>query len=110
MRKLSAFLSISILVTSVLAQTSAAPSYKPPAGYVPDAKTAIKIAEAVLIPVYGAKQIASEEPFAAVLTDNSIWTVTGTLYCGGAGQCDGGVATVTIAKADSRVLSMTHGK
>jgi len=34
--------------------------YRPADGCVPDAITAVKIAEAVLIPVYGKKQIASE--------------------------------------------------
>jgi hypothetical protein len=32
-------------------------------GSFPDSQTAVKIAEAVLIPVYGEKQIRSEEPF-----------------------------------------------
>jgi hypothetical protein len=44
---------------SVLAQAQ----YAPKDGFVPDAKTAVKIAEAVLIPVYGENKIESERPF-----------------------------------------------
>lgn len=33
-------------------------SVKPKDGFVPDAKTAVKVAEAVLIPVYGEKKIS----------------------------------------------------
>ena len=110
MRKLPILLYICLLAPSLLSQTTDSPSHKPRSGYVPDADTAIKIGEAVLIPVYGANQIDSEQPFTATLTGNSIWVVTGTLHCKGAGSCDGGVATVSITKDDGRVLSMTHGK
>jgi hypothetical protein len=54
-----------LLIAEVLCQESA--SYKPKVGYVPDATTATRIAEAVLIPVYGKKQIESERPFTATL-------------------------------------------
>ncbi len=88
--------------------------YRPKEGFVPDSATAVKIAEAVLIPVYGNKQIESERPFTAKLR-NGVWTVSGTLRCpdGKAGtttDCDGGVAVVRISKVDSRILSMTHYK
>ncbi len=54
------------------------PGVIPESGVVPNAETAVKIAEAVLIPVYGKKRIASEEPFHAKLK-NGEWHVTGTL-------------------------------
>jgi NTF2 fold immunity protein of polymorphic toxin system component len=88
---------------------------KPKEGYVPDSKTAVKIAEAVLMPVYGEKKIEVERPFAAVLKDE-IWTVTGTLRCGdgevgsATTRCDGGVAEVQISRNDARILFMWHGK
>lgn len=84
-------------------------------GYVPDSATAVRIGEAVLVPVYGKKLIESEEPFTAEVKDN-VWTVSGTLYCpnekGGltTGGCEGGVATVHISKVDARVISMIHGR
>ena len=91
-------------------------SYKPKAGYVPDAETAVHVAEAVLIPVYGKKQIESERPFTAKL-NHGVWTIAGTLRCpdgkGGFAPdslCDGGVAVIQISKDDAHIVSMTHGK
>jgi hypothetical protein len=97
------------IVTLALGQ-----NYQPKEGYVPDSTTAVKIAEAVLVPVYGKKRIDSEQPFTAQLKDD-VWTVSGTLRCpdgkgGITTQCDGGVAVVQISKADAHVVSMTHYK
>jgi hypothetical protein len=93
------------LITSALAQ-----GYRPKQGYVPDSATAVKIAEAVLIPVYGKEHIESEEPFTAKLK-NEVWTVQGTLHCpDGKANCFGGVAEVQISKDDARILSVIHGK
>jgi hypothetical protein len=72
---------------------------------VPDAATAVKIAEAVLIPIYGEKQITSEKPLVATL-HNGIWTVVGTLPP----DVEGGVALVEISRRDARILRMTHGQ
>jgi len=99
-----------VLVASELA----AQGYRPASGYVPDSKTAVKIAEAVLIPVYGEKQIQSELPLTATLK-NGVWTVTGTLRCpdgkgGTSTSCNGGVAEVRISKNDARIVYMLHGK
>jgi len=91
-------------------------NYKPPSGYVPDSGTAVRVAEAVLVPVYGQKQIESEKPFRAELNDGT-WTVSGTLKCpdgkswfGTESRCDGGVTVIQISKDDGRIISMTHGK
>jgi hypothetical protein len=86
----------------------------PKRGYVPDSATAVKIAEAVLIPVYGETQIESERPFTAKLKDN-VWTVYGTLHCpdgngGTTTHCVGGIAEVHISKFDARILSLIHSK
>jgi hypothetical protein len=86
----------------------------PKGGFVPDSVTAVKIAEAALIPVYGKKVIESEEPFDANLKGD-IWTVSGTLHCsdgngGTTTHCVGGVAVVKISKTNGRILSMTHSK
>ena len=83
----------------------------PTAGYVPDAVTAVKIAEAVLIPVYGELKIASERPFKAKL-DANVWTVDGTLHCadGKIETCPGGTARVRLSKNDGRILFMIHYK
>jgi hypothetical protein len=103
--KSRAIFSSLILITSALAQ-----SYRPKEGYIPDSATAVKVAEAVLIPVYGKKQIESEEPFTAKLK-NDVWTVQGTLHCpDGKPNCFGGVAEVQISKTDARIRFMSHGK
>jgi NTF2 fold immunity protein len=101
------------IVVLALAQVSTQ-DYRPKDGYVPDSTTAVKIAEAVLLPVYGKKQIDSEEPFNAKLKDG-VWTVSGTLRCpdgrgGISNECDGGVAIVQISKIDAHVISMIHVK
>lgn len=81
------------------------PGFQPKSGIVPDAKTAIAIAIAVWNPVYGEKEIASEKPYQAVLT-NDRWTVTGSVPKGWVG----GVATAVIAKRDGRVIKIYHTK
>ena len=83
------------------------PTYKPAKGFVPDEKTAITIAEAVLKPVYGDEQIRSEEPFHATLKGD-VWTVDG--YLPPNPNIAGGVATVHISRTDGRILYMMHGK
>jgi hypothetical protein len=102
---------IPVLLFAPFASTQ---NYKPNDGYVPNAETAVKIAEAVLIPVYGERQIISERPFRAVLKDN-IWTVDGTLHCRDASgkdaqNCFGGAAQLQISKQDGRIIRMIHYK
>ena len=100
-------------VVFVLGETYAQ-SYTPKDGFVPDSATAVKIAEAVLIPVYGKEKIESERPLKAKL-ENGVWTVDGTLHCRDSkGQesqlCVGGAAEVKLSKADGRILRMSHYK
>jgi len=73
----------------------------PKAGVVPDAATAIQIAEAVWKPMYGAETIASQTPFEAKLNHN-VWIVIGS----------GGPETALFAfilQADGRILSVGRG-
>jgi hypothetical protein len=83
------------------------PVFIPKGGFVPDAETAVKIAEAVLVPVYGQKQVESERPFKATVKGDS-WTVQGTLQC--APNCVGGTALVEISKSTGQILQMFHTK
>lgn len=53
-------------------------SNSPQSGYVPDEATAIRVAEAVFIPIYGKKHVISERPFQARLKGGS-WIVKGSL-------------------------------
>jgi hypothetical protein len=52
----------------------------PKQGWATDSATAVKIAEALLVPVYGKKQIESEQSFTANPEDG-VETVSGTLPC-----------------------------
>jgi hypothetical protein len=78
-------------------------SIKPKDGFVPNEQTAVTIAEAVLIPIYGEKAVRSERPFKAALA-NGVWTVTGTLPP----NFLGGSAIVRLAKSDGRILFVIH--
>jgi hypothetical protein len=80
--------------------------YTPKDGFVPDENTAIVVAKAVLIPVYGEQSIKNEEPFSAAL-NNDTWSVHGTMP---KGFNKGGVASVEISKTKGCILHMTHGK
>ncbi len=72
--------------------------------YVPDETTAIKIAEAVWLPIYG-ESIYVNRPFVATL-EKGIWLVTGTLPEG----YFGGTATIKISKYDCRILDVSRPK
>jgi hypothetical protein len=72
--------------------------------FVPDEQTAIKIAEAIWLPIFG-KEIYDEQPFEAHLVKN-IWYVNGTLKPG----YFGGVAQIEIRKSDCKILSVSHPK
>jgi hypothetical protein len=99
---------------ALLCVLASAQGIRPKSGYVPDSATAIKIAEAALVPVYGKKTIDSEQPFVAEL-NGEVWTVSGTLHCpdgrgGTTTHCVGGVAVVRLSKKDGHILSMIHYK
>jgi hypothetical protein len=80
-------------------------NHVPANGYVPDEATAIRIAEAIWIPIYGGQQIENEKPFHAKL-NRGVWTVEGSLPAG----MDGGVAVAEISKSDGRIIRVSHGK
>jgi hypothetical protein len=95
---------LSMVLTMGMSSDGSA-SNAPKAGFVPDAETAIRVAEAILIPIYGKESVESGRPFVALLNGN-VWTVTGTLPKGTLG----GVATVEIAKDSACILRVAHGK
>jgi hypothetical protein len=88
-----------------LQEPKASPSFMPAGGFVPDAATAIKIAEAVWLPIYG-KEVLNEKPYTARLIGKDVWVVEGSLRKG----WDGGVAYIEISKRDGRILEVIHGK
>ena len=88
-----------------MAEEPSTQRHTPKYGYVPNEATAIAIAVAVWIPIYGAGPIANQKPYTAELVGNT-WIVKGSLPK----QKVGGVARAEIAKHDGRILSVTHGK
>ena len=80
-------------------------SYTPPNGFIPDSLTAVRVAAAILYPIYGQNQIREELPLVASLS-GSVWTVHGSLPA----HSVGGVAEIQLAKRDARVIRVTHGK
>lgn len=88
-----------------LKQTDTLPGYVPKDGYVPDSRTAIAIAIAVLVPIYGEDEIQSKSPFVAALK-NGKWTVTGTMP----GNQVGGVPEVQLSKASGKILKVSSSK
>lgn len=81
----------------------ALPNVQPKAGYVPNEATAVAIAEAVLIPIYGEAEIVADRPYRARLTDG-IWKVSGTLPP----NTLGGTAVALIARDDGRIVRVFH--
>lgn len=79
-------------------------SYVSKEGYVPNADTAVKIAEAVWLPIYG-ESIHQKKPFKARL-ENEVWIIEGTLPK----DTLGGVPIIEISKKDAKILRVSHGK
>ena len=73
----------------------------PKAGVVPDAETAMRIAEAVWLPLYDAEVVASQMPFSAELKF-SVWLVTGA-------RPSDDALYAFILQVDGRVLSVGRG-
>ncbi|WP_082320193.1 YbbC/YhhH family protein [Ralstonia solanacearum] len=80
-------------------------SHIPEKGVIPDEQTAKKVAEAILVPIYGQESIERQKPFRVVLLGN-IWIVTGYLPP----DQLGGVFRIEIAKQDGHVIQVMHGK
>jgi hypothetical protein len=72
-------------------------------GLVYNEATAIKIAEAIWLPIYGG-DIYTQKPFTAKLID-SVWVVNGTVHA-----TLGGAPHIKIRKMDGKILEVTHYK
>ena len=93
-----------VIAAALLAADLPKKNHKPKEGYVPDEKTAIKIAVAVWTPIYGEKLIESEKPYHAALS-NGVWFVRGWVL-----DLYGDAAEAEISKDDGRILRVSHGK
>lgn len=94
-----------IIIMTVTTSYAEDHNYVPKNGFVPDSPTAVSVAEAVSIPIYGREKVESQKPFRASLK-GSTWTVTGTLEKG----LVGGVAEVVIDKMTGRIIRISHGR
>jgi len=72
-------------------------------GVVADKETAIRIAEAILFPVYGENAIRGQRPYQVTLNDGK-WTVDGTVRPGFVG----GSFHVVILQRDARVVEIGY--
>ena len=80
--------------------------YIPNEGFVPDKETAIRIAEAVWLPIYE-DSINDKKPFIAEYNEEEeCWEVYGTLP----ENMLGGVPEIKIRKSDGKILYVSHGK
>ena len=80
--------------------------YMPDEGVVPNEETAIKIAEAVWLPIYG-EAIYSKKPFEGKYEEKEkCWFVYGSL----SKNALGGVPEIKIRKSDGKILYVNHGK
>lgn len=76
-----------------------------PHGVVDTPELAAEIGSAVLMDIYGKKEMSKEYPFNVVEYQGS-WTVFGSLPKG----CLGGVGVINISRADGMILLYDHGK
>lgn len=77
-------------------------SSRPLQGFVPDEETAVRIAEAVWIGLYGQREIELQKPYKAEL-DKGVWTVTGACLDQGTPR----VPRARISKWDGAILKVT---
>lgn len=97
-----------VLFTFALTAVAAESSYMPKNGYVPDKATAVKIAEAVLVPIYG-EQVLKQRPFRATLSVDR-WIIEGSFNHPKGEVWVGGVALIEIKKSSGEILKVVHGK
>jgi hypothetical protein len=112
MRLTTSLLALLFVPSLAGAQQSAAQANGPLRGFVPDSATAVRIAVAVWIPLYGESEIKAQQPFVATLKD-SVWTVTATphatTYLLLAGRLiEGGTPLAKIAQSDARILASEY--
>lgn len=108
MKKISVLISV-LLITFGFTLTKCTFIYKgdvPRDGVVPNEATAIKIAEAIWLPVYG-EEIFDKQPFVASYNKaKGCWFVNGTLP----DNMLGGVPEIEIRKKDGKIIYLNHGQ
>lgn len=96
------------LITTVWVTAGAASSHLPAKGVLATEEAAIKVAETILVDVYG-DAVLQQRPFRAKL-DGDFWIIDGTLSCPKGSVCKGGTAHIELSKKDGQVRKVIHGK
>jgi hypothetical protein len=99
-QKIVYYLIFAIVVLSSQILFSAA-SIEPQKEYVPNEKTAIRVAEAILEPIYGEKFVKKGRPYKALLMDGEVWLVESN-----SSKRTGAIVVIEIQKSDCKVLKM----
>ena len=92
------------ILASIAAATAQNISREFPEGLVPDKKTAIAIAEAILFHVYGEKTISEQRPY-VVKHVRDKWIIDGAPPPRGMA---GGSFHIVISQRDGRILEIFH--
>ncbi len=74
-------------------------------GWIRNNDNVVRLVISIWLPIYG-DRIYDDRPFTAILENDSIWVVEGTLKEGYLG----GVPYIEIRKSDCTILKVTHGK
>jgi hypothetical protein len=81
-------------------------SITPKDGYVPDAKTAVRIAISIWSSLYGEQCLEEKTPYEVSLKEDSVWVVRGTLLPG----YEGGTPYIELLKENGVILVVNKGK
>ena len=77
---------------------------------MPDKDAAIKIAEAVLFPIYDEREIKEERPYVVTLK-GGFWYVSGSMPTPPpAAAFVGGTFFIVISQWDARIIEIGHGE
>jgi hypothetical protein len=91
----------------LVAGTSMAQAPEPKDGFVPDEKTSIRVAEAILPPICGEECVVHQRPFRATLT-KGVWIVSGAPPK--QGTRGGGAVEIRIDRRTGAVISYVFAR
>src|SRR6476646_11475694 len=102
MKRVSLALTILLGLATALLVHNRAEIFNKPGGLVPDQRTAIAIAEAILFPIYGERNIRQERPY-VVKHAAGKWIIEGAPIPRG---MTGGVFHIEIRQRDAKILQL----
>jgi NTF2 fold immunity protein len=110
LRQIKAFRTVAFLVVAGALFGQNVPAlFDRPGGFVPDEETAIKIAEAILFPIYGEQTIREQKPYVVKLVEGK-WIIDGSLPKAKDPEdaIVGGTFHIVISQRDAKVLEIGH--